>query len=447
MARALARLSARRIYTAKPKGRITRGAHKGKPRDAILLCDGGGLYAQITLGKEKNVRRSWIFRYQLSKDHPVRDMGLGPIDDIDLATARELARKYRGLIREGKDPIRERDAERARNLANSTAVMTFDKAAETYITQHRSGWKNPAHAAQWPASLKTYASPIIGKMSVADIDTPHVLKVLTPIWQTKPDTAKRVRGRIENILGWATVAGYRKDAHGHDKPNPARWRGHLQTSLAAPGKVRKVKHQASVPYVEMPPFIIELRERQGMAALALEFAILTCVRVSDVLNARPAHINRAERRWDIPHLSKTGAPHRVPLSDAALAVIDKAGEIASGIGGAIAASEFLFLNNVTGAALHRNALLAVLRRMGRKGVATAHGFRASFRTWAQERTNFPWELCELVLGHKVGDQVERAYARGDALKKRIAIMQQWANFLARPAKSGTVVLDFARAGA
>jgi Arm DNA-binding domain len=138
MARALARLSARRIYTAKPKGRVTRGPHKGKPRDAMLLCDGGGLHAQITLGKAKNIRRSWIFRYQLSKDHPVRDMGLGPIDDIDLATARELARKYRSLIREGKDPIRERDAERARNLANSTAIMTFDKAAETYIAQHRS---------------------------------------------------------------------------------------------------------------------------------------------------------------------------------------------------------------------------------------------------------------------------------------------------------------------
>jgi integrase len=447
MARALARLSARRIYTAKPKGRVTQGPNKGKPRDAVLLCDGGGLYAQVTLGKEGNVRRSWIFRYQLSKDHPVHDMGLGPIDDLDLATARELARKYRSLIREGKDPIRERDAERARNLANSTAVMIFDKAAETYIAQHRHSWKNPTHAAQWPATFKQYVSPIIGKMSVNDVDTAHILKVLTPIWTTKPDTAKRIRGRLENIIGWATVVGYRKDANGHDKPNPARWRGHLQTSLAAPSKVRKVQHHAALPYAQIAGFMAELRQRQGMAAFALEFAILTCVRVSDVLNARPAQINRAERRWDIPYLSKTAAPHRVPLSDAALAVIDKAGEIARDIGGAVAASEFLFPNDVTGAALHRNALHAVLRRMGRKGMATAHGFRATFRTWAQERTNFPWELCELVLGHKVGDQVERAYARGDALKKRIAIMQQWANFLARPTKPDKVVVDFARAGA
>jgi integrase len=446
MARELARLSERRARTAVPKGRITRGLNKGKPRDSLLLCDGGGLYLQVTLGDDGNVRRSWIFRYQRRQHDKKRDMGLGSLNDVGLAEARERARKKRLILAEGKDPIRERDAEIARNLAASTTVMTFDKAAETYIAQHRSGWKNPTHAAQWPASLKTYASPVIGKMSVADIDTPHVLKVLTPIWTTKPDTAKRVRGRVENILGWATVAGYRKDGQGHDKPNPARWRGHLATSLAAPGKVRAVKHQASVPHGEMPQFMIELRERQGMAALALEFAILTCVRVSDVLNVKYTDINFRESRWDIQHFSKTGARHRVPLSNAALAVIDKARKIAGDIGGAVGASEFLFPNDVTGGGLHRNALLAVLKRMGRGGAATTHGFRASFRTWAQERTNFPWELCELVLGHKVGDQVERAYARGDALRKRIAIMQQWANFLARPAKSGKVV-EFARNGA
>jgi integrase len=449
MTGALNRLSTKRIQTVKPNGRIKRGPNKGKPRDALLLCDGGGLYVQATIGGDGNVRRSWIFRYQLSKDHPVRDMGLGPVNDVLPADARELARTYRGLMRQGKDPIRERDAERARNLAASTAVMTFDKAAEIYIAQHRSGWKNPAHAAQWPATLQQYVSPVIGKMSVNDIDTVHVLKVLTPIWDAMPVSAKKIRGRIENILGWATVAGYRKDANGHDKPNPARWRGHLQTSLAAPGKVRAVKHQPALPHAEVPAFMVKLRERQGMAALALEFAILTCVRVSDVLHAEWTYVSRAERRWDIPHLSKTGAPHRVPLSDAALAVLDKAQTIAGEIGGAVAGSKYLFVNDITGAALHRNALLALLDRMGRKGEVTVHGFRASFRTWAQERSNFPWELCELVLGHKVGDQVARAYARGDALKKRVAIMQQWARFLARPVKADVkadeVVVEFARA--
>jgi integrase len=446
MARELARLNDRRVRTATPTGRVGKGVHKGKKRDSLMLCDGGGLYLQVTLGADGNVRRSWIFRYQRSQHDKKRDMGLGSLQDIGLAEAREVARKCRRLLVEGKDPIGERDAEIARNLAASAVVMTFDKAAETYIAQHRSTWKNPVHAAQWPASLKAYASPIIGKMSVNDIDTPHVLKVLTPIWHTKPDTAKRVRGRIENVLGWATVAGYRKDAHGHDKPNPARWRGHLQTSLAAPSKVRKVRHQPALPYVKMPQFMAELRERQGIAALALEFAALTCVRTSDVLNAKRAYINRVEHRWDIPHLSKTGQPHRVPLSDAALAVIDRVEKITGDIGGAVGNSELLFPNDVSGKALSTNALLAVLNRMGRKGAMTTHGCRASFRTWAQERTNFPWELAELSLGHKVGSAVERAYARGDALKKRSAIMQQWANFLARPAKDAKVV-EFARANA
>jgi len=447
MTRALARLSTRRIYTAKPTGRVTRGPNKRKPRTAIMLCDGGGLYAQVTSGDDGKVRRSWIFRYQLSKDHPVRDMGLGPIEDVSSAEARELARKYRGLVRQGKDPIRERDAERARNLAASTAVMTFDKAAATYIAQHRHSWGNAAHAAQWPATLKQYVSPVIGKMSVNDINTPHILKVLTPIWHEKPVSAKKIRGRIENILGWATVAGYRKDSHGHDKPNPARWRGHLQTSLAAPGKVCKVKPQPALPYAEMPEFVSDLRKRQGVVPLALEFTILTAPRLSDALNAKWAHINRAERRWEIPSFSKTGLPFRVPLSDAAMAVLDKVEKIARDIGGAVGASEYVFPNDVTGARLSRNALLAVIKRMGRKGAMSVHGCRVTFRTWCQERSTAPWELAELCLGHQVGTAVERAYVRGDGFRQRVALMQQWANFLAHPPKSDKVVVDFARANA
>jgi integrase len=441
MARELARLSDRQVRTAKPQGKTTRGDNKGRQRDTVMLCDGGGLYLQVTLGQDKNVRRSWIFRYQRKGAKYPTDMGLGSLNDIGLADARETARQYRVMVKEGKDPIRTRDAEIARNLAASAVVMTFDKAAETYIAQHRSGWKNPAHAAQWPASLKTYASPVIGKMSVADIDTPHVLKVLNPIWHEKPDTAKRVRGRIESVLGWATVAGFRKDEHGHDKPNPARWRQHLDTSLPAPSKVRKVKHQAALAYADMPAFMAELRARKGIAALALEFAILTAVRTSDVLNAKRAHVNDAQRRWDIPEFTKTGEPHRVPLSSAALAVFEKVKEIARDIGGAVGKSEFLFPNDVTGAALSENAMLAVLDRMGRKSAMTVHGSRATFRTWAQEQTSFPRDVCELSLGHKVGTDVERAYARGDALKKRVAIMQRWADYCARPQRRGTQQTD------
>jgi integrase len=439
MAREMARLSDRRIRTAKPKGKTTRGEEQGRAREALMLCDGGGLYCQITVGAEKNVRRSWIFRYQ-RKGERVRDMGLGSLNDVGLAEAREIARRYRNLVKEGKDPIWERDAEIARNLAASAVVMSFDKAAETYIAQHRSGWKNPTHAAQWPSSLKKYASPFIGKMSVADIDTPHVLKVLNPIWHAKPDTAKRVRGRIESILGWAKVQGYRTG------DNPARWNDHLENALPAPSAVRKVKHQAALAYIEMPTFLSELRERKGISALALEFSILTAVRSSDVLNAKRDHVDRLTRIWVIPEFSKTGQEHRVPLSDAALAVIHKVEKTVRDIGGEVGKSEFLFPNDVTGAALSSNAMLALLDRMGRKGAMTTHGCRATFRTWAQEKTNFPWELCELSLGHKVGTEVERAYARGDALKKRFAIMQQWANFCARPSKSGKVV-KFERASA
>jgi integrase len=381
-----------------------------------MLCDGGGLYLQVTLGKDKNIRRSWIFRYQRTKGDPVRDMGLGSLNDIGLADAREIARKCRNLVNAGRDPIRERDAELARNLAASAVLMTFENATETYIAQHRGGWKNPTHAAQWPASLKSYAYPIIGKMSVADIDTSHILQVLNPIWHVKPETAKRVRGRIEAILGWATVAGFRRG------DNPARWNDHLKNALPAPSKVRKVKHQAALAYTDMPAFMAELRERDGIAAIALEFAILTVVRTSDVRFAKRAHVNYAEHRWNIPSLSKTGLPHRVPLSDMALAALRKAERKTAEIGGTVAESEYLFPNESTGAALSENAMLALLARMGRKGVMTTHGCRATFRTWAQENSNFPWELCEISLGHKVGTNVERAYARGDALKKRVAIM-------------------------
>jgi integrase len=433
MARELERLNDRQVRTAKPTGKITRGANAGKARDSLMLCDGGGLYLQLTVGKDKNIRRSWIFRFQRRNGGPVRDMGLGSLNDVGLGEARDKARKCRNLVKEGKDPIREHDAEVARNIAASAVLMTFEKAAETYIAQHRSGWKNPSHAAQWPASLKAYAHPIIGKMSVADIDTPHVLKVLNPIWHEKPETAKRVRGRIEAILGWATVGGFRKG------DNPARWNDHLKNALPAPNKVRKVKHQAALAYADMPSFMGELRERTGVAACALEFAILTVVRTSDVRFAKRWHINRAERRWDIPAFTKTGLPHRVPLSDAALAVIDKMEKIAAEIGGAVGESEYLFPNDLTGAALSENAMLAVLDRMGRKGAMTIHGCRATFRTWAQEQTNFAWQLCELSLGHKVGTDVERAYARGDALKKRFSIMSAWASFCARRIEPANVV--------
>lgn len=439
MARELARLNDRQVRTAVPTGKITRGSNAGKVRDTLMLCDGGGLYLQVSLGKDKNLRRSWIFRYQRVKGESVRDMGLGSLNDVSLAEAREIARKCRNLLNEGKDPIKERDTEVARNLAAGAAVLTFDEAAKQYINLHRASWKNATHAAQWPTSLKAYASPVIGKMSVTDIDTPHIRKVLDPIWHDKPETANRVRGRIEQVLGWATVAGYRRDVNGHDKPNPARWQGHLAKALPPPRKVRGVKHQAALAYVDVPQFMKELRERQAIAALALEFLCLTCVRTHDVRFAKRDDIDAAGRVWTIHAFSKTGAEHKVPLSKSARAVIDKVERMTAEIGGTVAKSEHLFPNDATGAALSENALLAVIERMGRKGTMTAHGLRASFRTWALERSNFPWELCEISLGHKMGTKVERAYARSDAFEKRVAIMQAWANFCGSSDHSGNLI--------
>ena len=397
-----------------------------------LHCDGGNLHLQVSLGAAGNCRLSWIFRYVL-EGQKARDMGIGSVNDISLSEARETAREYRKLVKQGIDPIARRDAERARNLAANVAGMTFDEAAEIYIRQHRTAWKSAIHAAQWGTTLKTYASPKIGKMSVADIETAHVMRVLEPIWLEKPETANRVRGRLEAILGWATVSGHRKGE------NPARWKDHLDNLLPAKGKVRAVKHQASLPYQNMPTFMVELRQRQGMAALALEFAVLTCVRTADVRNAKHADIDRAENVWKVPALTKTGKPHKVPLSTAALAVFDKARALTGGIGGAVGASAFAFPNDVTGARLSENAMLEVIKRMGHQGDATTHGFRATFRTWALEQTNFPWELAEMSLGHTVGTKVERAYQRGDGFQKRIAIMQSWANFCERPADAGNVL--------
>jgi integrase len=400
-----------------------------------LHADGNCLYLQITTDDVGAVRgRSWIFRYQ--RGARVRDMGLGSANILSLSETRELARQYRKLLLQGLDPIAERNAQVARNLAASTATMTFDEAAAIYIRQHRAGWKSPSHAAQWVSTLKAYASPTLGRMSVADITTAHIMKTIAPVWAEKTETAARVRGRIEAVLGWATVSGHRTGE------NPARWKGHLDNLLASRTKVRAIKHQPALPYAEMPAFMQELRgTRKGAAALALEFTVLTCVRSADVRNAKVAHIDRAARVWAIPALSKNGLPHRVPLSTSALSVFDKARKLAAEIGGGVGSSPLAFPNDVSGARLSENSMLEVLRRMGRKGAMTTHGCRASFRTWAQEQTNFPWEVCEMTLGHRVGDAVERAYARGDALRKRVGIMQAWADYLDRPQQpSGSKVV-------
>jgi integrase len=383
--------------------------------------DGNNLYFQTDGPKGRH--KSWIFRYQLT-GQKTRDMGLGSASYVSLADARELARKFKALTKQGIDPIATRDAEVKANLAANAPAMTFDEGVKAYIEQHGAAW-SAGHAADWKSTLNLYASPVLGRMPLRDIDTPHVMRVLDPIWKTKTPTAKRVQNRIEQVLDWARVLSHRSGE------NPARWAGHLKNLLAAPSKVHTVKHFTALPHDQMPAFIAELRQRESVSALALEFLALTCVRLSDVLDAKHAAIDLAKRVWTISALTKTGKVHPVPLSDAALSVIERAGKT----GGK---GEHVFTNDVTGARLHQNATAQLLVRMGRNKEMTAHGLRASFRTWAQD-TNFAWELCELCLGHTVATTVERAYARGDGFQKRVAVMQAWANFLDHPIAPADVV--------
>ena len=333
-----------------------------------LHNDGNCLYLQVTVGPHGNRRRSWIFRYTLAGRRS-RDMGLGGTAYISLADARELASKYRKLAKQGIDPINHRDAEVAKNLAASATVMTFDEAAAAYVQQHRAGWTNPIYAKQWPSSLKRYASPVIGKMSVADIDTAHVMKILSPIWTRKTVTAQRVRSRIESVLGWAKTAGYRT------AENCARWDEHLQNMLAKPSKVHNVKPMAALSYEEMPTLLAELRQQDSMAALALEFLALTAVRIHDVLNARWTDIDLSKKIWVIPVFSKSNKEHRVPLSSAAITVIEKSPPLFTRNRRCpVGRSEYVVATKNSGKRLSKN-IPKLFERIGRKSQTTAHGFR------------------------------------------------------------------------
>jgi integrase len=401
------------------------------------ISDGGNLNLRTWEAKDGTLTRGWIFRFQLPGRKP-RDMGLGSLDSIGLAKARELAAAYREMVATGVDPIEHRNQERAQ-VAAILPVPTFDDVAKTYITAHRPSWRNPVHAKQWETSLKTYASPVIGKLLVNAINTDHVMKVLEPIWHEKTDTAKRVRGRIETVLNYATV---RKLRHGD---NPARWTGYLSELLARPSRLAPVQHHAALDYNTMGEFMAALRQREGIGALALEFTVLTCARTAETLGATWDEIDLDEKVWIVPgDRIKAGKEHRVPLSKAALAVLHQVRDITKKIGGPVAKSKLIFPNDRTGDRMSPNALLALLKRMQRDDVTT-HGFRSAFRDWVGEATNFPNDAAELALAHKVADKVEAAYRRGSMFNKRRLMMEAWANYCAKPvtATAGKV-LAFAK---
>ena len=305
---------------------------------------------------------------------------------------------------------------------------------ERYIEAHRAGWRNAKHAAQWAATLASYAEPIIGTLPVRAVDTALVMKVLeqevrdapdgrpAPLWATRPETAARLRGRIESILDWARVRGYR------DGENPARWRGHLDKLLPARAKVRKVEHHAALPYSELPDFMAALRAQDGIAARALEFAILTAARTGEVIGARWSEIDIGEKLWTIPpERMKAGKEHRVPLSVKAVTILNEMKPLAQASDGSTDGSAFVFPGGKRGQPLSNMAFLMLLRRM-KRGDLTTHGFRSSFRDWAAERTKFPSEVAEMALAHTVSNKVEQAYRRGDLFERRRRMMTVWSTF-------------------
>jgi integrase len=370
------------------------------------MSDGGGLYLQVS----ETGGKSWSFRFMLAGR--AREMGLGPVHTISLAEARQAARDCRKLRLEGIDPIEARK-QRQESATAKGGAMTFPGCAEAYIRAHESGWRNPKHVQQWRKTLETYAYPVFGALPVEQIELPSVMRVLEPIWREKAETASRVRGRIESVLDWATVRGYRKG------DNPARWRGHLDTLLPARSKVQKVTHHPALPYVKLPSFIRNLQEQKGIAARALEFLILTAARTSEAIGAQWSEFDLDQRMWTIPaERIKSRREHRVPLGDRALAILAEL---------QVQDSRVVFPGGKIGKPLSNMALLAVLKRMKRTDL-TAHGFRSTFRDWAAEQTNFPREVAEMALAHTVGDKVEAAYRRGDLFEKRIEIMHKWDQF-------------------
>jgi integrase len=404
MARAIARLKDVTVRKATKPG---------------MLADGGGLYLRIgpTGGK------SWVFRYR--RDGRLHDVGLGPLHTVGLAESRQKALEHRQARLNGIDPLEKRRADRAGAALDAAKSISFAACAQQYVDSHKAGWRSAKHAAQWPASLDVYVYPVFGSLSVQAIDVGLVLRAIEPIWTVKPETASRVRGRIESVLDWATARGYRTGE------NPARWRGHLENLLPKKSKVRRVEHHAALPYGEIADFMAALRQQEGVPARALEFAIFTAARSGEVLGARWNEINLAERLWTIPaDRMKAAREHRVPLSDASLAVVERMAALRQG--------DFVFPGAKAGRPISDPAMRVLLGRIGR-GDLTVHGFRSAFRDWCAEATSFPSEVAEMALAHTVGDKVEAAYRRGDLFDKRRQLAEAWARYCDTPAAEGRVV--------
>jgi integrase len=370
--------------------------------------DGAGLYLQVSNGGAK----SWLFRFTIAGKK--RWMGLGAFHTVSLAEARLKARECRQALLNGHDPIEQKRSTVLAAALERARMMTFDQCAAGYIAAHRASWRNPKHASQWVNTLATYASPVIGELPVAEVDTALVVNVLHPIWHTKTETAVRLRGRIEKILNWAVTKTYRAG------DNPARWRGHLENLLADPNKIAPVEHHPALPWHEVGSFTSELRKCPGIAPRALEFLILTNLRSNSVRGTRWNEIDFDAKVWTVPgNRMKGGKEFRAPLSSAALALLNAMPR----------SDELVFPGRKAGSPQSDMTLTAVLKRMKRDDISV-HGFRSTFRDWASESVanSFPHEVIEQAMSHTLADKVEAAYRRGDLLAKRALLMQAWADY-------------------
>ena len=393
MARGTNRLSAKAVETTKRPG---------------LVADGGGLYLQVPRAGAK----SWLFKFMLNGR--AREMGLGSLKAVSLASAREKVTFSRSSLADGIDPIEARKTVHGRDPTAERKTITFEEAANAYIAAHEAGWKNAKHASQWRNTLAAHAYPVAGRLLVSDIDTEVVMLILTPIWSLKPETAGRLRGRIEKILAWATVSGFRQGQ------NPAQWHNHLDNLLPAKSRIHSVKHHPAMPYQEIEGFLLQLRKRDGIAALALEFLIYTAARTSEVRGASWSEFDLDSGIWTIPGpRTKARKEHRVPLAERPLEIVRGLQRNATG--------DFVFPGGKPGKGLSDMALLSVLRRLEIK--LTVHGFRSSFRDWAAEQTQVPREVAEQALAHTLGNKVEAAYLRSDFFEKRRNLMNLWAAHL------------------
>lgn len=386
-------------------------------REAGLYADGDGLYLQVT----KRGAKTWIYRYMLNRKR--RDMGLGSFSVLSLAEAREIRNEQKKLIQQGIDPIDHRRAlEAAKEQATIAAEknkklydlqsITFEQCADEFRAKKKAEWSNAKHRQQWKNTLRDYVHPHIGHIKVGEVDKALVLKCLTPIWTAKNETATRVRQRIETILDYAKAMDYRVG------DNPALWKGSLEPILPKPSKVKTVTHHKALAYDQMPAFMSQLKTMDGLGAQALRLTILTAARTSETLLAKWGEIDLDKKTWTIPkERMKAGKEHRVALSQAAIEIIESLPNI----------NDYLFAGMKLGKPLSNIAMTMVLRRMERTDI-TVHGFRSTFRDWIAEQTHYPARVAETALAHQLKDGAEKAYQRGDLIKKRFEMMEAWASY-------------------